>query len=198
MGGPALTSAQLKAKVGRAQRLISLTTYVQDGRRLYAAVWVHNTEPSTASGTGRRTRPSRSSGQKLEDLSRRLVSMDTFKEESTCCMPRRGWTPGTRSAKLWWWGAAQTADEIELDIPLYCSYMVEARTRPSTPDVFAHFRHGFPRPVYKESAALIALSGTAEVSDVKTDANGYFEQDSSLDLHLKASLRVRWTSTRRS
>ena len=56
----------------------------------------------------------------------------------------------------------------------------------STPDVFAHFRHGFPRPDYKESAALIALSGTAEVSDVKTDANGYFEQDSSLDLHLKS------------
>jgi len=40
---PALTSAQLAAKVGRSKRIISLTTYVQDGQRLYAAVWVNNT-----------------------------------------------------------------------------------------------------------------------------------------------------------
>src|SRR5262249_12506298 len=40
---PALTSAQLTAKVGQSQRIISLTTYVQNGQRMYGAVWVNNT-----------------------------------------------------------------------------------------------------------------------------------------------------------
>ena len=51
--------------------------------------------------------------------------------------------------------------------------------------IFAHFRHGFPRSEYKESAALVELSGSASVSDVTTDPNGYFVQSSAIDLHLK-------------
>ena len=183
---PALTSSQLKAKVGQSQRIISLTTYVQDGRRLYAAVWVKNTGAEHRDWSWAPSATFEELRQELEDLPGRLVSIDTFKEGSDTLYAAAWVDADDAFAKLWWWGAAQTADEIELDIPLYCSYMVEARTRPLAPDVFAHFRHGFPRPDYKESAALVELSGTAEVSDVKTDANGYFEEDSSLDLHLKS------------
>ncbi len=183
---PALTSSQLKAKVGQSQRIISLTTYVQDGRRLYAAVWVKNTGAEHRDWSWAPSATFEELRQELEDLPGRLVSIDTFKEGSDTLYAAAWVDADDAFAKLWWWGAAQTADEIELDIPLYCSYMVEARTRPLTPDVFAHFRHGFPRPDYKEGAALVELSGSAEVTDVKTDANGYFEQDSSLDLHLKS------------
>jgi len=183
---PALTSAQLKAKVGRAQRIISLTTYVVEGRRLYAAVWVKNTGAEHRKWNWAPSATFEELRQKLEDMPGRLVSIDTFKEGSDVLYAAAWVDAKDAFAKLWWWGAAQTADEINIDIPLYCSYMVEARTRPSAPDVLAHFRHGFPRPDYKESAALVELSGTASVSDVKTDAYGYFEQDSSLDLHLKS------------
>jgi len=183
---PALTSAQLTTKVGRSQRIISLTTYVQNGQRLYAAVWVRNTGAEhrhwswTPGATFEQLR------QKLEDLPGRLVSIDSFKAGNDTHFAAAWVDAEDAFAKLWWWGVGQSADEIKMDIPLYCSYMVEARTLPASADDFAHFRHGFPRGDYRESAALVALSGTAAVSDVKTDVNGYFEQDSSLDLHLKS------------
>jgi hypothetical protein len=183
---PALTSAQLKSTVGRSQRIISLATYVQNGQRLYAAVWLRNTGAQhrdwnwTPNATFEQLR------QKLEDFPGRLVSIDSFKQGSQTRFAAAWVDAEDALAKLWWWGVGQDADEIKMDIPLYCSFMVEARTLPGSPDHFAHFRHGFPRPAYKESAALIALSGTAVVSDVKTGSGGYFEQDSSLDLHLKS------------
>jgi len=182
---PGLTSAQLKAQVGRGQRIISLSTYVVGRRRLYAAVWVKNTGAQHRDWGWSPSATYEELRQELEDLPGRLVSIDTFKAGSDTRYAAAWVDAGDAFAKLWWWGAAQTEDEINVDTPLYCSYIVEARTRPLSPDVLVHFRHGFPRADYNESAALVALSGTASVTDVKTDANGYFEQDSSLDLHLK-------------
>jgi len=184
---PALTSAQLAAKVGRSKRIISLTTYVQDGQRLYAAVWVNNTGSEHRGWDWTPDTTFDDLRQKLEDFPGRLVSIDSF-QEGTETHFAAAWVNAKDSfAKLWWWGAGQDQGEINMDVPLYCSYMVEARTLPVSADQFVHFRHGFPRSAYKESATLVALSGTAAVSDVKTDGNGYFEQDSSLDLHLTST-----------
>ena len=183
---PALTGAQLRSKVGRAQRIISLSTYVQRGRRLYAAVWVRNTGAQHRDWGWAPDATFEDLRQELEDLPGRLVSIDTFEEGSDTLFAAAWVDADDAFAKLWWWGVGQDAAEIKMDIPLFCSYMIEARTLPGSPDHFAHFRHGFPRSAYKESAALVALSGTASVSDVKTDSNGYFEQDSSLDLQLKS------------
>jgi Peptidase family M23/Polyglycine hydrolase-like, structural repeat len=182
---PALTAAQLKSKVGRSQRIISLTTYVQHGRRLYAAVWVKNTGADHRDWSWTPNDTFEELRQKLEDFPGRLVSIDTFQQGSTTRFAAAWVDAEDAFAKLWWWSVGQTAAEIDFDIPLYCSYMIEARTLPGTPDNFAHFRHGFPRSDYKESAALIELSGSATVSDVTTDPNGYFLQSSSIDLHVK-------------
>jgi hypothetical protein len=183
--GPKLTSAQVAAKVGSSQRIISLTTYIENGQRLYAAVWVNNTGSEHRDWDWAPDVTFEDLRQKLEDFPGRLVSIDSFEEGNQTRFAASWVNAKDTFAKLWWWGADQDADEIKMDIPLYCSYMVEARTLPALADQFAHFRHGFPRSVYKESASLVALSGTATVSDVKTGGGGYFEQDSSLDLHLK-------------
>jgi len=182
---PALTSAQLTSKVGSSQRVISLTTYVLDGRRLYAAVWVRNTGAVHRKWSWAPSATFEQLRQELEDLPGRLVSIDSFQQGSDTLFAAAWVDAADAFAKLWWWGVGQDAAGIKMDIPLFCSYMVEARTLPASPLHFAHFRYGFPRSEYKESAALVALSGTAAVSDVKTASNGYFEQDSSLDLHLK-------------
>ena len=183
---PALTSAQVAAEVGRSQRIISLTTYVQDGQRLYAAVWVNNTGAQHRDWDWTPDATFEDLRQKLEDFPGRLVSLDSFVQGTETRFAAAWVNAKDTFAKLWWWGVGQDEDEINMDLPLYCSYMVEARTLPASADQFTHFRHGFPRKAYKESAPLVALSGTAAVSDVKTDGDGYFEQDSSLDLHLKS------------
>lgn len=182
---PALTSAELRRKVGRTQRIISLTTYVEGGQRLYAAVWVRNTGAEHRDWGWAPSATFEELRQELEDLPGRLVSVDTFEQGGDLRFAAAWVDADDAFAKLWWWGVEQDAAAIEMDIPLFCSYMVEARTLAGSPSTFAHFRHGFPRSAYKESAPLVALSGTAAVSDVKTAPSGYFEQDSSLDLHLK-------------
>lgn len=183
---PALTAAQLKTAVGRSQRIISLTTYLLNGQRLYAAVWVRNTGAEHRDWNWSPSATFEELRQKLEDFPGRLVSIDSFQEGATTRFAA-AWVDADDSfAKPWWWGVGQDAAAIKMDIPLFCSFMVEARTLPGSPDHFAHFRHGFPRSAYKESAALLAFSGTAAVSDVKSFSSGYFEQDSSLDLHLKS------------
>ena len=182
---PALTSSQLSAKVEKGRRIISLTTYVESGRRLYAAVWVRNTGSQHRDWGWAPSATFEELRQSLKDLPGRLVSIDTFTKGGDTRFAAAWVDADDAFAKLWWWGVGQDADAIDFDIPLYCSYMVEARTLPGSPDLLAHFRHGFPRDKYKESAGLVELSGTASISDVKTDGDGYFQQDSSLDLHLE-------------
>lgn len=183
---PALTAAQLRAKIGRSQRIISLSTYRQGLNRLYAAVWVQNTGAEHRNWGWLPSATFEELRQELEDLPGRLVSIDAFDDGSGKRFAAAWVDADDAFAKLWWWGVGHDAAEIEMDIPLFCSYMVEARTLPGASDHFAHFRHGFPRSAYKESAPLVQLSGTAAVTDVKTDSAGYFQQDSSLDLHLKS------------
>ena len=183
---PALTAAQLQSKVGRAQRIISLSTYQLGPRRLYAAVWVKNTGAEHREWGWSPDTSFEDLRQSLEDLPGRLVSIDAF-ASGTDLRFAAAWVDADDSfAKLWWWGVGQNEDEIDMDIPLFCSYMVEARTLPGASDHFSHFRHGFPRSAYKESAPLVQLSGSAVLTDLKPGSAGYFEQDSSLDLHLKS------------
>lgn len=121
--------------------------------------------------------------QALEDSQGgRLVTVDSFAHHGE-----------TRFAVAWvdnsggpgyWWGVGQDADTIRLEMPLYCSYMVEARTLPGDTAHFIHVRHGYPREDYVESAPLIELRGSAEVIDVTTSAD-MFTQESRLDLTIE-------------
>jgi hypothetical protein len=180
-----LTSAQLATTLGQSKRIISLTTYRQGNQRLYAAVWVSNTGTQHRDWDWAPSATFEKLRQKLEDFPGRLVSLDAFASGGKTLFAAAWVDSGDQFAKLWWWGVGQDEAAINMDLPLFCSYMVEARKLPGAPTLFNHFRHGFPRPAYKESASLVALSGSAQVADVKTDGGGYFEQDSSLDLHLK-------------
>jgi Polyglycine hydrolase-like, structural repeat len=95
---PALTSAQLKAKVGRSQRIISLTTYVVERRRLYAAVWVKNTGAEHRDWSWAPSATYEELRQELEDLPGRLVSVDTFKEGTR---PRHQFPKESDDSSMW-------------------------------------------------------------------------------------------------
>ena len=182
---PELTEQSLIRVLAHRWRIISLTTYVKNGQRRYAAVWVRNTGAEqrdwdwTANGTFEQVR------QSLEDMKGRLNSLDSFTSNGETHFAA-AWVDNTDAlAKGWWWNVGEDAAEIKVDIPLFCSYMVEARTLPGDAAHFGHFRHGFPRSAYKESAALVEITGTASVSDVVSDANGYYQENASIDLHVK-------------
>lgn len=182
---PELNAASLRRVLADRWRIISLSTYVKSGQRKYAAVWVRNTGAEhrdwdwTPNGNFEQVR------QSLEDMPGRLNSLDSFKSSAETRFAAV-WVNNTDAlAKRWWWNVGEDAAEINVDIPLFCSYMVEARTLPSDPTHFGHFRHGFPRSAYKESTPLVEITGTASVSDVTSDANGYYKEDASVDLHVK-------------
>jgi Polyglycine hydrolase-like, structural repeat len=99
--GPALTSAELRRKVGRTQRIVSLTTYVEGGKRLYAAVWVRNTGAEHRDWGWAPGATFEELRQKLEDLPGRLVSVDTFEQGGDLRFAAAWVDADDAFAKLW-------------------------------------------------------------------------------------------------
>ena len=175
---PEMSKSDLRNRA-RTDRLICLSTYVVGGQRRYAAVWVRDKrEWDWRADVGFEDLQ-----ELLHDFPGRLVSLDPFLNGAELRFAALWVDAEDEFAKLWWWEVGSDEPTVAMNCELFCSHLVQIRRIPGSADAFVHFRHGFPRPPYAESADLVQIGGTAELTDV-TDWMAPFDQQHELELKL--------------
>ena len=167
-------------------RLTSLRTYVLNGRRRYAAVWVANTGADNRAWWWNPDVDAETLGGMLDDNKGRLVSLDTF----TVGSDRRfagAWVENTGSDLVnWAWDIGPTAKNLGETLDRFCSYPIELRGMGTTSEPLVAVRYAYPAVPDPNAKDLLSISASAKVSSVVRNSDGAVTNEVDVDVTVEA------------
>lgn len=145
-------------------RLTTLASYVLNGNRHHAAVWVDNAGAKWIPWWWNPSVDEATLLKMLGDNKGRLVCLDPFIENAAL---RFGavWVENTGThAKGWYWYHGLGAETIGFKLDLFCQYLAELKTYPVGSDVhFGCVMYGFPQHAV-DAANLLTISATGALA----------------------------------
>ena len=142
-------------------RLTSLASYVINGRRHRAAVWIDNTGANAQAWWWNPDVDEPTLNNMLDNNKGRLVCLDPFVENGKLRFGA-AWVENTGGhGKTWYWYHGLGADTLGHKFDLYCSYPPELKTYPAGNDVhLACVMYEYPQqPI--DAANLVDVTGSA-------------------------------------
>jgi hypothetical protein len=162
-------------------RPIILRSYVRDGQRRHAAIWIDNTGANKLSWNWNPDVQADALDEMMTDDNGRITCLDPYYESGVLKMGAV-WLTNTPTAWWWFYGVDQTFFAHHLD--LFCSYMAELQCYADASGVnIAGAIYGFPQPD-PQGAQLVDVSGTAQIVSQSNSAAPR-DQTQSLSLTLK-------------
>jgi murein DD-endopeptidase MepM/ murein hydrolase activator NlpD len=175
----------LANKIDQAKaRPIVLRSFVLNGQRRHAAVWVDNTGSHQIGWWWNPDVDAATLGRMLADNKGRLTCLDPYIENGVLKFGGV-WVQNSGShGKAWWWYHGLGAEALGHKLDLFCSYLAELQAYPAGNEMhLACAMYAYPQP-NAEGTALLDVSGTASLVS-QSDSMAPLDQSQSLSLTLK-------------
>jgi murein DD-endopeptidase MepM/ murein hydrolase activator NlpD len=145
-------------------RLTTLSSYVLDGKRHHAAVWIDNTGPNAVAWWWNPDVDAATLGTMLDNNKGRLVCLDTYIENGALRFGA-AWIENTGThAKGWHWYHGLGPDTIGFKLDQFCEFLAELKTYPSGNGIhLGCVMYGFPQKAV-DAANLLSITGTGTLA----------------------------------